>query len=133
MAPDPVRAALYGCLSGDAALEGLLSTPGAIFEEKAPQGTDPPYVIFQRQAGTAQWTFGPSNERAIWLVKAICRGGSSTPAEEIDTRCEELLDRTQLAVTGGTLTILRESAVSYGEASDGDEWRHRGGFYRIFT
>ena len=133
MAPDPVRAALYGCLAADATLEALLSKPEAIFEEKAPQGTEPPYVIFQRQAGTDQWTFGPSNERAIWLVKGVCRGGTSTSAEEIDARSRELLHRTQLAVPGGILTILRESPVSYGEASDGDEWRHRGGLYRIFT
>lgn len=132
MTPDPVRVALYTCLAGDDDLQGLLSGPTAIFHAKAPQGTEPPYVIFNLMSGTEVWTFGDSHERAIWLVKGVCRDGSATAAEEIDARCRELLNRTRLAVAGGTLTILRESVVSYGEDRDGETWPHRGSLYRVF-
>lgn len=133
MAPDPVRAAIFACLSGDATLKALLSTPSAIFEETAPAGTKSPYLIFQHLAGTEQWTFGEGNERAIWLVKGVCRGGSATPVEEIDARCASLLHGARLAVPAGSLAILRESTVRYGEESSGEQYRHRGGKYRIFT
>ncbi len=133
--PDPVRAALYQRLADDEALTALLAAPETIFEEIAPSGTEPPYVVFSHHAGTEQWTFkGGRNERALWVVKGICRGGSSTEAEAIDTRCTELLHASRLPLTGGrSLAILRESRVSYGEPVNGDQWRHRGGIYRIYT
>jgi hypothetical protein len=132
MPADPVRAAIYKRLDSDATLAALLSGPHEIHEEKAPAGTEPPYVIFQHQVGTEQWVFGEGNERAIWLVRGVCRGATSTRAEEIDARCRELLHRTKLAVPGGNLTILRESGVSYGD-DDAEHWYHRGGLYRVFT
>lgn len=133
MTADPVRAAIFTHLNSDATLEALLSAPGEIHEEKAPPGHEAPYVIFHHQAGTEQLTFGKGNEQAVWLVKGVCRGLKSTPAEEIDARCSELLHKVRLAVPGGALTILRESLVSYGEDSDGEHWFHRGGLYRLFT
>lgn len=133
MPADPVRSAIYKRLDTDATLTALLSGPHKIHEEKAPAGTEPPYIVFQRQAGTEQWVFGAGNERAIWLVRGVCRGLKSTPAEEIDARCRELLHRTKLPIPGGNLTILRESPVSYGDDDSGEHWFHRGGLYRVFT
>ena len=133
--PDPVRAALYQHLAEDEALAGLLTTPAAIFEEVAAPGTEPPYVVFNFQGGTDQWTFqGGSNERALWLVKGVCRGGSATPAEAIDARCLELLHSARLPLPNGrALHILHEAPVRYGETVSGEQWRHRGGIYRLFT
>lgn len=132
MAPDPVRVALYERLTGDETLVGLLSAAGEIHHAKAPAGSEPPYAIFNKQAGTDLWVFGPSSERAVWLVKGVCRGLKADPAEAIDARCRELLDRTKLAVPDGKFTILRESDVRYGEPSDGEEWWHVGSLYRVF-
>ena len=132
MAPDPVRAALYTYLAADDPLTGLLSDPSAIFNAKAPQGTEPPYVIFNLMAGTEIWTFGEGFQEAVWLVKGVCRGDSATKAEEIDARCKALLHKVQIGIPGGHLTALRESAVSYGSDADGVSWWHRGGQYRLF-
>lgn len=132
--PDPVRAALYRQLADDEGLTALLSDPKAIFEEVAPSGTTPPYLVFHHHAGTEVWTFkGGRSERALWVVKGICRGGSSAEAEAIDARCTELLHNARLSVSGRTVSVLRESPVSYGESVNGEQWRHRGGIYRIFT
>jgi hypothetical protein len=132
MAPDPVRAALYARLSGDTTLKGLISTPDAIYEAKAPQGAEPPYVIFANQApGVPLRTFGKAADRPLWLVKGVCRGASSTPAEEIDARCQELLDTVKLTIAGSLATVVREGGVSYGEESSGEDWPHRGSLYRI--
>jgi hypothetical protein len=132
--PDPVRAALYQRLADDDTLTALLSDPEAIFEEVASSGTTPPYLAFHHHAGTEIWTFkGGRSERALWVVKGICRGLKSDAAEAIDARCTELLHNARLSVEGRTVSVLRESRVSYGESVDGEQWRHRGGIYRIFT
>lgn len=134
MAPDPVAAAIYTRLSGDAELEALLAESGAVYHEQAPAGSKVPYVVFQLLSGVEQWAFGPSNERVIWLVKGICRGMDSTPAEEIDARCKALLHRQRLPVSEShSITVLRESRVSYSEPGDGEPVRHRGAKYLIHT
>lgn len=133
MAADRIHAAIYTRLNGDATLKGLAT--GGIHHRLAPQGTEAPYVIFQRQAGTSLRTFAPgSTERAVWLVKSVCRGASATKAEEIDARCQALLDGVKLSpATGRALTVERHSAVEYGEASDGEQIHHVGSLYRIHT
>lgn len=130
--PDPVQAAFYGRLHGDETLLGLLASEDGIFERRAPSGSTPPYLVYNRQAGTSIWTFRESTEEALWLFKGVCRGLSSKQAKAIDTRAQELLHRTKLALTGGMLTILRESAVDYGEESAGETWHHVGSIYRVF-
>jgi len=134
-APDPVRAAIYSRLAGDDDLQALLGEPDGIHEGAAPAGSDPPYVIFSHQAGTEQWVFGDEgNERALWQVKGVGRGSALSTVEAIDARCKELLHRARLALPNGRrLHILRESPVRYGETTNGEQWRHRGGIYRIFT
>jgi len=134
VAPDPVRAALFAHLSADATLKGLLSGPDAIHEAKAPQGTEPPYLIFANQSpGVPLRTFGTAADRPLWLVKGVCRGESSTPAEEINARCQALLDGEKLTISGSLATVVREGGVSYGEESSGEDWRHRGSLFRIYV
>jgi hypothetical protein len=134
MAPDPVRAALFARLSGDATLKSLLSAPDATYEAKAPQGTKPPYVILANQApGVPLRTFGEASARPLWLIRGVCRGESSTPAEEIDARCRVLLDSVKLTISGSLATVVREGGVSYGEEASGEDWRHRGSLFRIYV
>lgn len=134
MPGDPVATAIYARLSGDSDLQALLAEPDAIYHEQAPQGSKAPYVVFQLLSGVEQWTFGEGNERAIWLVKGICRGEDPTPAEEIDERCKALLHRQKIPVPEGRpITVLRESRVAYPEPGDGELVRHRGAKYLIHT
>lgn len=135
MAADPVRAALYQRLSGDATLSAIAT--GGVHHRKAtnPDGApaDPPYVIFNAMDPAREvWTFGEGSQRAIWLVKGVCRGRSATKAEEIDARCRALLHKVQIEVPGGHLSVLRESAIDYGDEGDGDPWHHVGSLYRLF-
>lgn len=132
MAPDPVRAALYTRLSGDATLKGLAT--GGIHHRLAPPGAITPYVVFTRQGGSDLGTFGASTERPLWLVKGVCRGASATKAEEVDARCQLLLHKVRLAIPASRpITVQRHSVFDYGETSDGEQVHHVGWIYRIHT
>jgi len=128
--PDPVRQALSDLLRGDSALEELTN---GVHHRLAPQGTEPPYTVFHRQAGTAVWTFqSRGSEEALWLVKGVARGNPSQ-AEAIDAACQELLDGRRLTLPGGQVTVLRDSAVDFGEPKEGALWGHVGSLYRVYV
>ena len=132
---NPVRAALYARLSGDAALTGLLSSPTAIYHQVAPQDAATPFVVFHRQAGDPIWQFdGAHVQSDLWTCKAVDRGASASRAEDIAARIDAVLTDAPLAVAGrDLLAVYRESDVSYPETSDGDTYRHEGAQYRVET
>jgi hypothetical protein len=129
---DSVRKAIYAVLSADEQLKELAH---GIYHDKAPQDAKYPYVIFHRQAGTPVWAMSgrPAFKEEVWLVKGIARGEAADAAEDIDGRCEALLNDAALEVEGATtLFCLRESDMpSYSEADSAEAIFHRGGLYRV--
>lgn len=131
---NPVREALYGLLTADLELTGLLSAPGAVHHRKAPATTGTPFVIFHRQAGRPAWTWRTRVDEDVWLVKAVARGGSASVAEQIDERVDVLLTDAALAISGRRLlAVRRDTAVEYGEADGAETYHHVGGLYRVVT
>lgn len=129
--PSPTRKALYELLSGDSDLSSIAT--GGVYHRVAPENTEPPYVIFHRQAGTEVWSMTDAFKNELWLVKGVSRGGSASLAEDIDIRCEELLNDAALSISDSTLLYLRrESTVDYGQADSGEMIHHVGGLYRCF-
>jgi hypothetical protein len=137
----PVRRALYGKLSGDTTLNGLLAAPAtgyakAIYHQQAPSNAPHPFVIFQKQAGNPTETFGDPSalETDVWLVKAIDKNTSADPAEAIQARVIALLNDATLSISGHDLKYLRrESDVEYPEVSDGVQYKHAGALFRLIT
>lgn len=132
---DPLRAAIAETLGADGALGALLGAPGEIHHAKAPPKATYPYVIFNCQAGSNAWAMAskPAFKDSLWLVKGICRGLDAGEAEDIDTRCEELLNDAAFEVAGHRhLFCLRESDMpTYSEDDSGEAIYHCGGLYRI--
>jgi hypothetical protein len=130
---DGVRVAIRAQLTADATLTALLSTAGAIFHRVAPRDAVPPYVIFDRQAGTEKETFGgEAGEGQVWLVKGICRGLDAGPAEAIDARVKTTLNLAELVVDGKPVqSVRRESRVEFGEADGAEQFHHVGALYRV--
>jgi hypothetical protein len=135
-----VRTGLYARLTADATLKGLLSSTDAIYHREAPRtrangsAVVPPYVILHKQAGTPLYAVDGSEalKTEIWLVKGVCRGGASTPADAIDARLAVVLHKATLTIAGREgLACLRTSDVDYPEDADGETWHHVGGLYRI--
>lgn len=132
---NPVRAAIYTRLSGDAVLTGLLSAPDAIYHRTIPQTGGFPAVVFSRQSGTPGWQFaGAHIQDDVWLVKAVSRGSSASPAEDIAARIDAVLTDAPLAVTGRLLlAVYRQSDVDYDEVDAGERYHHVGSQYRLVT
>lgn len=130
-----VRTALYGALTGDAALTGLLATPTSVFHQVAPLSAPFPYVIFAKQAGNPAWAFGDGRlDSALWLVKVVSEGLSARPAEDAAKRADEVLNDAALTLSEDRLLyIRRESDVEYLEQVDADMWHHVGAMYRVIT
>lgn len=133
MAADPIRAALVGRLLATGSVTSKLGAANNVFHRVAPANAVPPYIVLHRQAGTDDWTFaGPALEHDLWTVKAICRGTSSTAADEIAAAVNATLNDAPIAVTGYALLLLRRvSKVDYGERADGESWHHVGGIFKV--
>ena len=133
---DPVRAAIYARLSGDATLTGLLAAPGNIFHSIGPQTAAFPLIVFNEAAGTRVLQFaGAHIKNDLWQVKAIAAGSSATPAEDIAARVDVLLDNAVLAITGREHLYLRnESDIpAYPEQDGAESFWHVGAYYRLWT
>lgn len=134
---NPVRTALFGALTADAPLTGLLSVSDAVFYERVDQTARTPYVVFHKQAGTPTWTFGGRGhqlENDLWTVKAIDRGDSPIKAEQIAAEIDRVLETAALDIDGReTLYLHRESDLAYPEEDGAETYRHVGGIYRLLT
>jgi hypothetical protein len=132
---NPIRAALYTRLTGDATLTALLATPTSAYHKVAPQTAVAPFIVFAKQSGTPNRQFGGAHvQQELWLIKGISLGASASPAESIAARADTVLTFAPLAITGrALLAIYRESDISYAETVGADIYHHEGFLARIVT
>ncbi len=130
---DPIRTALVQRLLATPAVTSLLGQANGVFHRVAPRGAVPPYVVLHRQAETDNWAFsGPPLERDLWTVKAICRGSSSGPADDLAKAITAALNDAPITIADYALLYLRrESKIDYGERDGADEFHHVGGIFRL--
>lgn len=134
-----VRRALYGKLAGDTTLNNLLAAPPAgynksIYHQQAPQAAQFPFVIFNKSSGTPTEAMNDPSalESDIWLVKGVDKNSSADTAEAIQARIQVLLNDATLTISGAThLYLRRQSDVEYSEVTDGVQYKHAGGLYRL--
>lgn len=128
---ETVRQALYEMLKADSTLKGL--APGGVWFESV-DGTAPegPTVVYSQASGKADWCFdGDPMRSQQWDIKGI---GPTKTAEQIDTRCRELLTNADLNITGIETKYLRPGMdVNYREQTDGEVYQHVGATYSIIT
>lgn len=114
--------AIYSALGGTAA------SP-AVYYALAPQGTEPPYVIFQRQAGVDEYTFTSQTVNTEYVVKVVSNRNWPTEARAAYGTVHNTFQNAALSMTG--FTLLRCERVSTIEYIDPDRYWHVGGIYRI--
>lgn len=110
------------------ALGGTASSP-AVYYALAPQGTEPPYVIFQRQAGADEYTFTSQTVNTEYVVKVVSNRNWPTEARAAYGTVHNTIQNAALSMTG--FTLLRCERVSTIEYIDPDRYWHVGGIYRI--
>lgn len=132
-----VRRALYGKLSGDTTLSGMLAAPPtgvtkSIYHQVAPSGAEPPYVVFFKSSGTPRYGIGArAYDDELWTVKGVAHENPDA-ADDISSRLDVLLTDGTISISGRTQLILRrESDVEYGEVIDGERYQHAGALFRL--
>lgn len=108
------------------------STGGRVFSDIAPPGEQLPVIVFQRQAGVDLPVF--SGERVAdftYVVRAIAQTESTQSLEAVATAIDAVLEQASGSEGGVTIGAVRESPFSLLEVSDGVQYRHLGGTYRI--
>lgn len=130
-----VESWLYTTLSTDATLKGKVGA--RIYSYVAPARTLTPYVIFNAQSpgfdvmgvGTARVMLN-----CLYQVKVVVQDASFHGAKDAADRIDELLHGAAGTPTGGqVLGCVREGPLAYAEVTDGIEYRHLGGLYRIWV
>ena len=125
---------LYGVLSGDATLAGLVST--RIYGYLAPNSATYPLVVYQYQAGSDLMGVGTARiwSDSVYVIKAIAKAETFGTLKTIADRIDTLLHAESGSATGGSVVgCVRERAYSLVEVVDTVQLRHLGGIYRILV
>lgn len=110
------------------ALGGTAANPPAYYAI-APQGSTPPYTVFQRMSASDEYTFDSSGVGADYMVKVI--SNRQWPGEAYNTygTVHTAIQNAALSISG--YTALRCERRTTIEFQDNDKFWHVGGIYRI--
>lgn len=126
-----VREGINKLLKDDSALQTL--APAGVWFESV-DGDAPPgaTIVFAQVNGSSDWCFdGEPMRDQEWDVKGI---GPTKTAEQIDTRCRELLTDADLALEEVETKFLKPGQdINYREQTDGETYQHVGATYSIIT
>lgn len=127
---------LYGVLSADSMLAGLVST--RIYSYLTPTGAGFPSIVYAYQGSMDVVAVGGIRimNSGMYLVKAITQDNSMVgAAKSIADRIDALLHGQQFGVvTGGiVLACVREYPIAYVEYLNGLRYNHCGGIFRVIA
>lgn len=124
--------AVYSLLNVEAVTNEAL---GGVFNTHAPQGTIPPYVVFQAMSKTEDYfAYTGRGSESIYMVKAVARSPWPKEAGDIDTQIDSVMQNASLSITDHSLIeCRRESDIYLVEDLDGVIYQHVGGLYRIIA
>jgi len=124
--------AIYSVLNVEAVTN---EATGGVFNGIAPQGTEPPFVVFQAMSKVDDYfAFTGRGGAAIYMVKAIDRSIWPKGAGDIDTQIDGVMQDASLSITGHALLMCRrESDIYLAEDQAGVVFQHVGGLYRIIA
>ena len=109
---------------------------GGVFNQLAPAGTEPPYVVFQAMTKVDEYYSyaGGRSGSALYMVKAIDRSPWPKSAADIDTQIDSAMQNASLSITDhALLECRRESDIYLVEDLAGVIYQHIGGMYRVIA
>ena len=106
---------------------------GGVFNSIAPEGTEPPYVVFAAMSKVDDYfAYTGRGGSAVYMVKAIDRSPWPKGAGDIDTQIDSVMQDASLSITGHSLlSCRRESDIYLIDDQAGVIYQHIGGLYRI--
>ena len=122
--------AIYSVLNVEAVTN---EATGGVFNSLAPQGTEPPYIVFQAMSKVDDYyAYTGRGGSAVYMVKVIDRSPWPKGAGDIDTQIDSVMQDASLSITGhALLTCRRESDIYLIDDQAGVIYQHIGGLYRI--
>ena len=122
--------AIYSVLNVEAVTN---EATGGVFNSIAPEGTEPPYIVFQAMSKVDDYfAYTGCGGSAVYMVKAIDRSPWPKGAGDIDTQIDSVMQDASLSITGhALLTCRRESDIYLIDDQAGVIYQHIGGLYRI--
>ena len=110
------------------ALGGTAANPPAYYAI-APQGSTPPYTVFQRMSASDEYTFDSRGVGADYMVKVISNRQWPGEAYNAYGSVHTAIQNAALSISGYTaLRCERRTTIEY---QDNDRFWHVGGIYRI--
>lgn len=101
----------------------------SVYHMLAPEGSTPPYVIYQRMAASDEYTFTTHGMDTDYMVKVVSNRKWSSEAQNVYTHIHVAMQDAPLNITGYTsLRCRRKSTLEY---PDMDQFWHVGGIYAI--
>jgi hypothetical protein len=116
-------------LTGDAALAAM-----GVHGHLIPKDAALPAIVFVPRPGLDLVALGGARVFSTldYIVKGVCQAESLAPLVEAVTKVDALLHGKSGAVTGGrVLSCIRVQPIAYPETSQGKQYRHLGGVYRL--
>ena len=106
---------------------------GGVFNSVAPQGAEPPCVVFQAMSKTDDYfAYTGRGAEAVYMVKASDQSPWPKAAGDIDTQVDSVMQDASLSITGfALLSCRREEDIYLVEDQEGVIYQHVGGLYRI--
>ena len=108
---------------------------GGVFNSVAPQGAEPPFVVFQAMSKTDDYfAYTGRGAEAVYMVKTIAQSPWPKSAGDIDTQVDSVMQDASLSITGfALLSCRREEDIYLVEDQEGVIYQHIGGLYRIIA
>ncbi len=120
-----IGSALYSAIGGAGTVVGV-----NLYYGLAPQGSAPPYAIFQRQDALDDYRFGDYRDVSTdYVVKVVSNRGFPTEARTHYERFDTALQDASLSVSG--FQLIRCRRMTQIEYRDGDGFWHCGGIFRV--
>jgi hypothetical protein len=120
---------LYSTLNGDSQFKSYVT---GIFDDIAPQGTQPDYCIITNQSGTDVLTATANRimSSLLFQVKLVGPQADYANLSAAYARADSLL--ALVRNTNGILACYREGPLAVAEVVNGVSWVALGGLYRIY-
>lgn len=101
-----------------------------VYQDIAPQGTPPPYVVFSHQNARDEYTFTSHGIAADCLVKVVDDTTWSTPAQRAYDTLHAAIQDAKPSYSDKTALRFRRDAIVTPHRDTAGYW-HVGGVYRV--
>lgn len=139
---------LYAALIGDAdgidgngdAYQGLATLIGArVYPDLAPacestsNGAPQPWIAYSLMSDADSNSLGleRGSARMVYMVKAVCAGGSWSPLAPVMNRVDAVMQGARAAQGGVKLTVSRQGVKRWSEFDNGMRYNNAAGLYAI--